>query len=51
MVAHRLSTLKNVNRIFVLDNQNIQEEGTHHELLESDGAYKRLYDQQFLVNI
>ena len=51
VVAHRLSTLKNVNRIFVLDNQNIQEEGTHHELLESDGAYKRLYDQQFLVNI
>lgn len=46
-IAHRLSTLKNVDKIFVLKIGEIIEEGTHKELLEKKGEYKRLYDLQF----
>lgn len=47
VIAHRLSTVVRADRIVVLDSGSIVEEGTHEQLLELGGAYKRLYDLQF----
>ncbi len=46
MVAHRLSTIQHVNKIFVMHKGEIIEEGTHQDLLGVDGMYKKLYDLQ-----
>ena len=46
VIAHRLSTVRNANRIVVLDKGNIIEEGSHSELLNKNGLYKRLYSMQ-----
>ncbi|MCX5694204.1 MAG: ABC transporter ATP-binding protein [Candidatus Omnitrophica bacterium] len=48
MIAHRLSTVRNANRIVVLDKGMIVEQGTHSQLLEKGGLYKRLYTAQEL---
>lgn len=48
IIAHRLSTIKRVSRIIVLDRGKIIESGTHNELLELNGAYRRLYEHQFV---
>ena len=48
MIAHRLSTVRNANRIVVLDKGLIVEQGTHGQLLEKNGLYKRLYEAQEL---
>ncbi len=42
-IAHRLTTIKNATRIFVLTSEGIVEEGTHKELLEKNGEYAKLY--------
>ena len=47
IVAHRLSTIQNADKILVIDKGQIIEEGNHTELLEKKGAYKKLYDYQF----
>jgi ATP-binding cassette subfamily B protein len=49
VIAHRLSTVMRADRIVVMDNGKIVEEGTHRELISRGGAYKRLYDLQFRV--
>ena len=47
IIAHRLSTLRNVDRIFVLDGGCLVEAGSHEALLAHSGVYRALYDAQF----
>ena len=46
-IAHRLSTVLSADQIVVMDSGRIKEIGTHAELLEKSGYYRRLYDHQF----
>src|SRR4026207_663713 len=46
-IAHRLSTVLSADQIIVMDGGRIKEIGTHAELLEKTGYYRRLYDHQF----
>lgn len=47
VVAHRLSTVKNADRIAVISEGRVTEEGTHEQLMELGGTYKHLYSLQF----
>ena len=47
VIAHRLSTVRRANKIVVMDKGEIVEMGTHNELLQRDGTYKRLFELQF----
>ncbi len=48
IIAHRLSTVRSADRIFVIDKGRMAEIGTHAQLLRKNGIYKKLYDLQFL---
>jgi ATP-binding cassette subfamily B protein len=48
VIAHRLSTIQNADKIVVIEKGELVEEGTHNELLQMDGYYKKLYEIQFL---
>jgi ATP-binding cassette subfamily B protein len=48
IIAQRLSTIKNADRIMVLENGEMVEFGTHSELMAKDGIYKKIYETQFL---
>ncbi|SDG57032.1 ATP-binding cassette, subfamily B [Pedobacter terrae] len=48
LIAHRISTIKNADKILVLDNGKIIEQGTHNELLRLNGSYTELYNNQLL---
>ena len=47
VIAHRISTIRNADRIFVVDNGRIVESGNHGELYDANGIYRKLYDLQF----
>ncbi|MBO4264877.1 MAG: ABC transporter ATP-binding protein, partial [Clostridia bacterium] len=47
VVAHRLSTIRNADKILVINDKGICEEGSHNELMAKDGEYARLYNAQF----
>jgi ATP-binding cassette subfamily B protein len=47
IIAHRLSTIRGADRIVVIDDTGIREEGTHESLLAEAGLYRELYDSQF----
>ena len=46
LIAHRITTLMDADRIFLLDRGRIIEQGNHKELLEKNGLYRRIYDLQ-----
>ena len=48
IISHRVSSAKNADKIFVLDEGEIIQEGTHSQLINKKGYYKELYDQQLL---
>jgi ABC-type multidrug transport system fused ATPase/permease subunit len=47
VIAHRLSTIQKADKIIVLEKGCITESGTHKELLNKSGQYRRLHDYQF----
>ena len=47
IVAHRLSTIEQADRILVMNHGQILEQGSHHELLKQGGFYSQLYNSQF----
>jgi ATP-binding cassette subfamily B multidrug efflux pump len=49
VIAHRLSTVRNADRIYVIDEGRIIEQGSHTELLARGGLYRDLYERQFIA--
>jgi subfamily B ATP-binding cassette protein MsbA len=49
VVAHRLSTVREADYIYVIEGGTIVESGSHKELLERNGRFRQLYDMQFKV--
>ena len=47
VIAHRLSTIRKADKIVVMEKGRVLQTGTHNELLEKGGTYKRLYELQF----
>ena len=48
IISHRISTVKNADKIIVLDNAKIVEEGTHEQLVAQGGIYSELHYKQLL---
>ena len=48
LVSHRISSIKNANKIIVLNDGEIEEYGTHEELISKNGYYKQTYNQQLI---
>ena len=51
IIAHRLSTVVNVDNIIVLDKGKIVEEGTHHSLIRIKGKYYKMWEKQKEANL
>ena len=49
VIAHRLSTVRNASRIYVIDEGRIVEQGNHAALLKEGGLYHDLYERQFIA--
>ena len=49
VIAHRLSTVRNADRVIVIDQGRIAEQGTHEELCQTDGIYKKFVLRQLLT--
>ncbi|GAY75781.1 ABC transporter, ATP-binding/permease protein [Sporolactobacillus inulinus] len=49
IIAHRLATIKHADRIVVVTENGISEQGTHEQLIKSGGVYSRLYESQFAL--
>ena len=47
VIAHRLATIQNADRIIVVDETGVAEQGRHHELVRAGGIYQRLHEAQF----
>jgi ATP-binding cassette subfamily B protein len=51
IIAHRIQSVMNANRILVLDNGQIIQSGTHAELIESEGVYRKIYEIQTRIEL
>jgi subfamily B ATP-binding cassette protein MsbA len=51
IIAHRLSTVQHANRIVVIEQGRIVQQGSHNELLAKGGLYKQLYEMQFREDV
>lgn len=49
VIAHRLATIRTANRILVISEEGVEEQGTHEQLLSSGGSYQRLHQAQYSV--
>ena len=47
VIAHRLSTIEHADLILVINDGEVVEQGTHRELMERGGMYRKLYNAQF----
>lgn len=48
VIAHRLTTVRNADRIYVIDQGRVEDQGTHDELMGRDSTYRQLYEKQFV---
>lgn len=49
VIAHGLSTIRNAKRILVLSDKEMEEQGTHKELIAANGKYANLYNMQLRI--